>query len=618
MNLTFADINNAFQNLVQPDAPTSGSKGFEGSEARPSLFADNLNKVIKEARAAYESVTTKSAATGNVTGKPENLDEAKNPDLDEMDQLQGLPFLSKLQNLFLAMSGGDLSKITLDAEGLDDLKKLLLKAGFEAGDVDELMSGLKEKAKGKGLGLDEVMKSLAKLSPENEEDTMDEETLMATSALPFITTILNSLGLPKETVDQIISQADRGQQGISLDVVIDQLNIIETQSLFSGQPFQSKEGNSFSMLFEQLGLTLPENTKSSEQLGLALPENTKFSEQLGFTLPENTKSSEQLGLALPENTSSQLGLSDFLASLKILKEKMVSTKKQTDGAAGTTNQTDGRVKESSNTLMDSLFKHLQSEKSNVSEFSYEQIKDQFKNELLIPDKQNPDKNGLFSQEQSISTQKVEQFFKEFESVLSGKSGMAADGDFKPKDVAEIIKFSKSDSTKPGESLQMGPSDAKTDVLGSALKAKAPRRMPAYVMNQVGKSIVRAVNQGENTLRLQLKPAELGRLVMTIDNVGNSMKVSIITENPVAKDILASHVNELKTVLAAAGISLDKFDVDMSGDFRQSMADTKNQSGNSNGKNRNTDKNLFESGSMDGVEGGSLASTIQDGSYHFVA
>lgn len=587
MNLTFADINNSFQTLVQPDTLTSGSKAFERSEARPSLFADKLNAVIKEAREAFESVTSKSAATNSVatekrvTGKTNNLDEIKNSDMNEMDQLQGMPFLSKLKNLFLAMSGGDLSKITLDAEGLDDLKKLLLKAGFKAGDVDELISGLKEKAKakGKGLGLDEVMNSLAKLYPGIEEETMDEESLMTTSALPFITAILNSLGLPKETVDQIISQADRGQQGISLDVVIDQLNTIETQSLASGQPFQFKEGDtSFSMLFEQLGL------------------------------------------ALPENAISQLGLSDLLASLKTLKEKMVDTRNQTDGTAGASNQADGGIKQSSNSLMESLFKHLsiQSEQAAGTEFSQAQIKDQFKNELLIPDKNNPNQNGLFAQENQGALVKSDSFFKELESVLAGKPGLVTDADAKPKDVEKIIKFSKSDSAKAGDPLQMGP-DAKADSLGAALKAKATARsMPAYVMNQVEKSIVRAVNQGENTLKLQLKPAELGRLVMTIDNVGNSMKVSITTENPIAKDILAAHVNELKTVLAAAGISLDKFDVNMSSNFQQSMADTKNQSGNSNRKNKNTDKNLFDSNNREGLSAGTLAGTIQDGSYHFVA
>jgi len=136
---------------------------------------------------------------------------------------------------------------------------------------------------------------------------------------------------------------------------------------------------------------------------------------------------------------------------------------------------------------------------------------------------------------------------------------------------------------------------------------------------VSRSIVRAINQGETTLKIQLKPAELGRLQLTINNVGNSMKVSIIAENPAAKDILTANVNELKTVLASAGISLDKFDVDMDGDFKQSYTNAKNESGNSKQKNRN-EKNLFDSINQEGINGSgeNLASEIQDGSYHFVA
>jgi len=631
MNLTFTDINNAFQSLTQSDALPSKSGVFGSSEAGPSLFADNLRQVIKDARVAQESVSVKSVVPGtNGVGGQKNLDKAKNLFMDGMGQEQGLAFLSKLKSFFLKLSDGDLNTITIDDQGLDSLKKMLLKAGFELGNVEELMGGLSEKAQAKDINLGEVMDSLFKLSTESEEDTMDEETLMETSALPFLTSILNSLGLPKDTVNQILSQADRGKNGISLDVIIDNLKSIETQSFYTDQSFKTQEGDtSFQMLFEQLGLTLPDITTS--QLGLSenttsqlgLSENT--TSQLG--LSENTTS--QLGLSenttsqlgLSENTISQLGLGDLLASLETRKDKIVETKKQADGLVGLVNKAVGAAKESSNTLIDSLFKHLeiQSKRPDLAEFSYDQIKDQFKNDLLIPDKGQSNKNGLFSHEQPGSIVKSEVFFKELESVLSGKSGTTDNSKSSVKDGEEITKFFKPESAKGGESSLVSASDIKTDSLGSALKAKATfKSMPTYVMNQVEKSVVRAVNQGENVLKIQLKPAELGRLVMTIDNVGNSMKVSIITENPVAKDILNAHVNEIKAILAAAGISLDKFDVDMNSDFRQSMTDTKNQSNNSNRKSRNKENNSFDSNAMDGLNAGSLAATIQDGSYHFVA
>jgi flagellar hook-length control protein FliK len=153
---------------------------------------------------------------------------------------------------------------------------------------------------------------------------------------------------------------------------------------------------------------------------------------------------------------------------------------------------------------------------------------------------------------------------------------------------------------------------------AAKPVAALRNLPTYVTQQVSRGVVRAINQGESTLKIQLKPPELGRLVMTIDNNGNSMKVSIMTENHAAKDILISHMGELKTTLANAGISLDQFDVDMNSNFKQSMADAGNQSGRFNHKGRNRGKKLIDSIQADSTLSVPVTMDIQDGSYHFVA
>lgn len=582
MNLTFTDINNAFQNLTQSSSLSSESGVFKSSEAPPTLFADNLRQVITDARAAQKYSSVNSAVSGaTVAGKLEDLDKAKTVFLEEVGQEKGAAFLSKMKNLFLTLSDGDLDNISIDVQGLDALKKILLKAGFETEELEAFMSGLSEKAEGKDISLSEVMDGLFKLPMESEEDTMDEEIFMETSALPFLTSLLNSLGLPKDTVSQIVSQADRGENGISLGGVIDQLTAIEEASIDTGQLFKTQEGDtSFTMFLEQLGLTQP------------------------------------------ENTTAQLGLGDLLASLKAQKEKIVDAKNQADDLAGIVNSADDAVKESSTSLTASLFKHMeiQSEKTGLAEFSYEQVRDQLKNDLLIPDKDQSHKNGLFSKEQpGTTTVKSEQFFKELESVQSDKSGTTGDPKSLVLDGEEITKVIKSESAKGGESLQVSAPEIKTDSLGSSLKSTATfKNMPNHVMNQVEKGIVRAINQGESTLKLQLKPAELGRISLTIDNTGNSMKVSIITENSVAKDILASHVNELKTALATVGISLDKFEVDMNSNFQQSMADTKKQFNNSRQRNKNREDNSLDTIHLESQDTGTLTDTIQEGSYHFVA
>jgi flagellar hook-length control protein FliK len=106
--------------------------------------------------------------------------------------------------------------------------------------------------------------------------------------------------------------------------------------------------------------------------------------------------------------------------------------------------------------------------------------------------------------------------------------------------------------------------------------------------------------------------------MTIDNTGNSMKVHIMTENPAARDLLTSSVNELRSVLSNSGVTLEQFDVDMNSDFRKSMADTGNQAGNFGKRYQNRKK-------LDGLNGegmngppGLIDAFSQDGALHFVA
>ena len=607
MDLSFIDINNAFSNFVQQDSLAKGQLAFENSQDSYQSFADKLNEMLKgfktiqgsntidnDASAIKGNIdTAKSLFDNDVSAIKGNISTIEMSFTDAVGQHQSLQFLSNLKDFFLQLSNGNLSNINMDVQGLDVLEKMLLKAGFDSGEVDELISGLSEKIQYKGsvfgdLSLKEVMDSLFKLSTETEEES--EEVILETSALPFITSVLTSLGFPQEEVSQIMSQADRGQKGISLDVVIDQLKSIESQSLYTGQSFKTQEGDaSFTGLFEQLGL------------------------------------------AVPENNSSQLSLNGFIYSLETLKQNFVEAENNTSESStidliNNTNSlnTDIMVKESFGNLFESLFKYLdiQSEKTSMPEFSYEQIKDQFKNDLLIPDKNNPNKKGLFSQNTISSDGKSEQILKEIESILSGKSGPATDSKSISKGGDENVKLLNPDIAKGGETFQLAASDIKPESTSlNALKTKASfNNLPNYVMNQVGKSVVRAINQGENTLSLQLKPPELGRLLMTIDHAGNSMKVSIITENHAAKDILTSNMNELKTVLANAGISLEKFDVDMDSNFRQSMADAKNQSSQFGKKKQNKGNNQLDAVTVEGKNdsAGGMIAAIQNGSYHFVA
>ncbi len=601
MQLSFMKINNIVSTLVQQPDQLTGQAAFKNSKTQ--LFAQTLQQVLTPGG------STREMAGKHILDEKATLEQAKKMLLNEAVPEQGLPFLSKLQAVFLKLSGGNLKNITLDAPGLDALKNMLLKAGFEPKDVDGVILDLTEKALVKDLNLQEVMDHLVELSPGDETHPEPDETILETSALPFVIAILNSLGLSEEMTREITSQADRGQQGISLDVIITRLKAIEVQSFYTGQPYKTQgQDTSFEKLFAQLGLGLPGDTPMKGPvliMDAAGAENNPLIESAGYLNAKSDPSEP----ALSGNRSAGISLSHFLRSLETFQQNLIDTQGQAKISWGTDQnypmKTDTR--EPSHSAIDALLNTLavKSEKITVPSFSYFQIKDQFKNDLLIPDKEMPNKNGLFSQNRSNSDLKPEQVLNEIESRVFERSNPLADPRPRFKEGATDDKGIKPQAANRGDLTGMAlnkkaevsqagtASNMAAEVSQAALKTKsAVQNLATQVIHQVGDSLVKAITQGETILKIQLMPPELGRLVMAMDNVGTSMKVSIAVERPAAQDFLISRMDELKTVLVNAGIRLEKFDVDLNSDFRQAFADDKNQSGNFSRKDQNSGKSLF--------------------------
>ena len=315
-----------------------------------------------------------------------------------------------------------------------------------------------------------------------------------------------------------------------------------------------------------------------------------------------------------------LTLDEFVNSLGMLRQK-ISQPKIPSEVPGNNNQKIV-ANEKSLDLFKALFKGLEvvnkAPEIQTFEFSYEQIKAQFKNGLLVSGEEKINKNV-----KQTADIKLENAFKEMESLLSGKKVGTVDMNDQLKESKEFLKHLKSRTGKLSDQNQILTSDAKINEVQSnieSLKTRSSfRNLPTYVTHQVSKSLVRAINQGENILKIQLNPPELGRLVMTIDNTGNSMKVSVMTENLAAKEILISNVNELRTVLSNSGVNLAQVEVDMSSDFRQSMADARKHAGSFGKQNKNREKLLIDPVSEKRNDPINLIDAVNQGrSLHFVA
>lgn len=589
MNTNFIDMTATLSNLAYQEStalPSAGVRDFKsGDQGFESRFQREVSRYASKGQSMVDGHHAQEKAVAAL--KQKLTDSA--PEQGQGDG-EGSLFVSKLEQALLKLSGGNLANLTMDGQGLDALKELLVKAGFDPSDVEEMIAGLKEKAKGAPISLDTVMSQVAKLE-EGELDTEPEEVLLETSALPILSTLLAELGIPEEASADLVKAADRGQGGISLDVILKELKQIQNQLSASGQTVTVKEGDtSFQRLMAQLNMPMADQGSSTVSLDDLISAFETYK--------------------LKHQAESKLSAAQMTATNGI--QAMVSRKDD--------------IRTDTQAMIDRLFRSfsLKSESAGSAgpEFSFEQVKNQFANELLIPAKEKNGKKGLFAQAQAGTDPKLDATLKEIGAAVSKHMGDASDHtrQNRPESFAKELKS----ELRNGGDLFQGMSEAKNEIEGPAasLKARpAQRPMPAFVTQQVGRGIVRAMNQGENTLTLQLKPAALGRVQLTIDNLGSSIKVSIVTENQAARDALASNVNELKASLSSAGISLESFDVDMNSNFKQSMADAGNQAGQFGRKNKGQGNAAADS--LDGetadpldISQGGMAAT--DGSYHFVA
>ena len=604
MNINFADISQMFLQMVNP---AEGKKINHLSHLSKDVSGKNIR-----GQSAFSTYLQKAAFSENIPAGYQNP-EFSGMDLEKLEKMfsdyltgeTGQAFIDKLHQLFLQLTNGSVNTISLEPEGLGILAKLLEKAGFKKQYLTALMADLStaetNKMEPKKISMDDIMKHLFDLPADALEDPggTKEEVLFDTSAQPFVISLLQSFAIPEDTISTIMSEAERSGFSISLDQVIEHLKALEKKAVYTQTNFPVKTAdNHIVSWLDSLGMKLPQN-KTQE--------------------------------------GSAIFLKDLTAIFQAYTDGQSETKdKAFDGYNNFIQEAAQWGKPTSRDLLASLFNHLENQAQtskfsmatitqtgiNQTEFVHDFSKNHFTGETGTHQKQ-AGASKLFLEAASLDPDmKSEQALKEIQALLSGKF---SDGpDSRALSQKEATRLTKSLLSQSNDQNQVSGADVKTrESLGDLAFVKTKnsfKNLPTYVTHQVGKGLVRAINNGENSLKLQLKPPELGRLVIHIDNTGNTMKVSIMTENHAAREMLTANVNELRTVLSSAGISLESFDVDMNSNFRQSMADARNQSNSSGDKKQSKDNPVNAPVSDSEREGHAqdTALTMQNGSLHYVA
>jgi hypothetical protein len=96
-------------------------------------------------------------------------------------------------------------------------------------------------------------------------------------------------------------------------------------------------------------------------------------------------------------------------------------------------------------------------------------------------------------------------------------------------------------------------------------------VPGHVVAQVSRQVSRALLNGDQTVRLNLNPPQLGTLKVRLEWSGERLKIEMLTDRPQVKDLLLASTPELKEALGQQGFKVDKMEVQMGDLFGQAAS-----------------------------------------------
>jgi flagellar hook-length control protein FliK len=148
--------------------------------------------------------------------------------------------------------------------------------------------------------------------------------------------------------------------------------------------------------------------------------------------------------------------------------------------------------------------------------------------------------------------------------------------------SENVKSTAAEQTKPHPSFQdtakgmagdpttnmaVKPATGQAAALTQTEDAAA-KTFQTTVMDQiVDKAAIRSIH-GRSEIQIQLKPEFLGNVQMNIAADKEQLVVRIMTDRPVVKEIIETHLHHLKTELQHQGLTIDKFEVMVNPDANQ--------------------------------------------------
>ncbi len=512
------------------------AKGINGS------FAGILARVSSKAVKAHFNAL-EDALAGKQTGLCAGL-----------DMNSGRATLERLRRILLAQGGG-LGQLQVNEKGLTALREILMAAGFTPDQVSDLYDQLKKGALDHKVDVSDLFTRLNQMEAKTDKD----DPMLDLSMLPYLQVILSNFGIDQARSDKIIADSTLAGEGVDL------------KQFIQGIRTAIKQG--------QVPRTV-NNRKNNEQIAAFLAD---MNADKGAADAEGRITLERFVAALEKKfqQNNRKGLLDkTLAEAGARFLKNVGTKEDALSDSFSKEAIQGMLPNKISTHEKSTKLHHKSGELKAAQIS-----------RLEPDKAagaiwlnvGMEPSQMLAEKTVGAGALSEDFLSLMEENRTDK-------------IQELIQpdlqndLAGKDQDQEGRTLtSMGAGVKQSGKIGPAFvgsgEGAAGKSLPAYVLHQVGRQIVRSVQENNNEIQLQLKPPHLGRLHLSLETVQDGVRVSIVAEQKSARELLVAHVDELRSALLDQGIKLEKIDVQIAFNFDQFMTQTR-EDGNRSSSRKN--------------------------------
>jgi len=450
----------------------------------------------------------------------------------------------------LVSKGGPLQRISLRLKDFSLLQTFLFHCGFSQEEVKGLARDLLEGNPSREIDLHQFFRKVTELYPDQRK--CHQPVILEPSSIPYIESALRYCGLTQERLGQAFGAARTEGGGVDLGKFVTKLKEISERIT---------EGNRLPMDLDSIH-QISENLK---KVGVQL-----YHTKGGNLIP---KDAEEKGLQIPNEGYRGRISEDFVKvviqtshnenNVRISLTDVIGALEQAAGGTKGERQLPPQVE----AVIEKILERAVVSESKVKPIAPFSCPSRFQEINQTP------KDTLHKEVKSFEGERPSPLLGEKcigKPTSQVPSGLDIYEGFKRlgREDEEVIKW----DTRIRGIVGNPRNSAISGLNNPAIQNRDPivNTLPAYLIDQVGKWVSRAMLRGERVIRLQLRPPELGAMKVEMDMKGNVLKLGITTENGAVKELLLTNVHELRETLVEQGIKLGRIDVQINHHFDESL------------------------------------------------